>query len=236
MKKIIACIIISIFSTLTLCLWECTNEDILNFESNCYNSCSGAYSSCIANNTISSVIQGDNNSTSNTCYRTFQSCKSSCDEKTVEYQDNDCHWSNTAECNTENCDWICQKYWEWDEEEYICIRNDYGDLWINIDKKCLLNGQCSMNIYETIGIRKSNPNPDVKTFAQDIILWATMFFGTVMTVLFIVSWLSYVMAWFNGKSPDKAQKMMVGSIVWLLFVTFSYTIIRLIQFFATWWS
>ena len=144
--------------------------------------------------------------------------------------------SSTAECNTENCDWICQKYWEWDEEEYICIRNDYGDLWINIDKKCLLNGQCSMNIYETIGIRKSNPNPDVKTFAQDIILWATMFFGTVMTVLFIVSWLSYVMAWFNGKSPDKAKKMMVWSIVWLLFVTFSYTIIRLIQFFATWWS
>lgn len=144
--------------------------------------------------------------------------------------------SSTTECNTENCDWICQKYWEWDEEEYICIRNDYWDLWIYITTWCLLNGQCKMNIYETIGIRKSNPNPDVKTFAQDIILWATMFFGTVMTILFIVSWLSYVMAWFNGKSPDKAKKMMVWSIVWLLFVTFSYTIIRLIQFFATWWS
>jgi hypothetical protein len=30
--------------------------------------------------------------------------------------------------------------------------------------------------------------------------------------------------------------MMIWSIVWLLFVTFSYTIIRLIQFLATWWS
>lgn len=134
----------------------------------------------------------------------------------------------TVECNTGNCDWICQ--------DNVCIRNDYWDLWIYVTTGCLLNGQCSMNIYDTIGIRQKDPNPDVKTFAQDIVLWATMFFGTVMTVLIIVSWLSYVMAWFSGKSPDKAKKMLIWSIVWLLFVTLSYTIIRLIQFLATWWS
>jgi hypothetical protein len=134
----------------------------------------------------------------------------------------------TVECSEKNCDWICQ--------DNVCIRNDYWDLWIYVTTGCLLNGQCSMNIYDTIGIRQKDPNPDVKTFAQDIVLWATMFFGTVMTVLIIVSWLSYVMAWFSGKSPDKAKKMLIWSIVWLLFVTLSYTIIRLIQFLATWWS
>lgn len=133
-----------------------------------------------------------------------------------------------VDCTPENCDWICQ--------DNTCITNEYWDLGLNINTECLLNGQCSMNIYETVWIRKSNPDPSVKTFAQDIILGTSMFFGTVMTVLFIISGLSYVMAWYSGKSPDKAKKMMIWSIVWLLFVTFSYTIIRLIQFLATWWS
>lgn len=142
-------------------------------------------------------------------------------------------WNNNqteVEC-TENSDcnnWICQ--------DWVCVENHYWNAGINISTKCLLNGQCSMNIYETMWIRKSNPNPDVTTFAQDVILWATKFFGTVLTILFIVSWLSYVMAWFSGKAPDKAKKMMIWSIVWLLFITLSYTIIRLIQFIATWWS
>ena len=136
--------------------------------------------------------------------------------------------NDTVECNTENCDWICQ--------DNICIENSYWDVGININKDCLLNWQCSMNVYETLWIRKSNPDPSVKVFAQDIILWASMFFGTVMTVIFIISWLSYVMSWYSGKSPDKAKNMMKWSIIGLLFVTLSYTIIRLIQFLATWWS
>lgn len=143
--------------------------------------------------------------------------------------DNPPEWNDsTTDCTPENCDWICQ--------DNTCITNEYWDLGLNINTECLLNGQCSMNIYETVWIRKSNPDPSVKTFAQDIILGTSMFFGTVMTVLFIISGLSYVMAWYSGKSPDKAKKMMIWSIVWLLFVTFSYTIIRLIQFLATWWS
>lgn len=135
---------------------------------------------------------------------------------------------STDECIPENCDWICQ--------DNVCIKNDYWDLWIHVNTDCLLNGQCSMNIYETIWIRKKNPNPDVKFFAQDIILWASLFFGTVMTVIFIVSGLSFVFAWYTGKSPEKAKNMMKWSIIGLLFVTLSYTIIRLIQFLATWWS
>ena len=144
-------------------------------------------------------------------------------------------FDDQTECEA-HCDgWICQKYGK-DTNEYVCVRNDYWDLWIYITTWCLLNGQCKMNIEETIWIRQSKRNIDVKTFTQDIVLWTTMFFGTVITVLFIVSGLSYVMAWFTWKSPDKAKNMMIWSIIWLLFVTLSYTIIRLIQFIATWWS
>lgn len=126
------------------------------------------------------------------------------------------------------CNWIVQNG--------ICIENNVWNVGINVNKDCLLNGQCSMNVYKTLWIRKSNQDPSVKTFAQDIILWASFFFGSVMTIIFIISGLSFVMAWYTGKSPDKAKKMMVWSIIWLLLVTFSYTIIRLIQFLATWWS
>ena len=231
MKKLILTAINIIIFSLTLCFADCTNEMILEYESNCYNNCNNTYNSCVANGAISNVIQGGGtSSTTNTCYSTFQSCKSSCDDATVEYQDNDCPGNEIdTGCNSTNCpNWICQ--------DNVCVENLYWDAGININKDCLLNWQCSMNVYKTLWIRKSNPDPSVKVFAQDIILWASMFFGTIMTVLLIVSGLSYVMAWYTGKSPDKAKKMMVWSIIWLLFVTFSYTIIRLIQFLATWWS
>lgn len=151
--------------------------------------------------------------------------------------DNPSEWTSNQsndECTKDSdCNnWICQQDWN----KKVCVENLYWDAGININKDCLLNWQCSMNVPKTLWIRKSNPDPSVKVFAQDIILWASMFFGTIMTVLLIVSGLSYVMAWYTGKSPDKAKKMMVWSIIWLLFVTFSYTIIRLIQFLATWWS
>ncbi len=123
----------------------------------------------------------------------------------------------------------------WDNNTRICIYNEYRDLWFNITTECLLNWQCWMNIYETAGIRKKDTTPSVKTFAQDVVLAATTFFGTVISIIFIVSGLMYVFSWFTGKSPDKAKKMMIWSIVWLLFVTLSYSIIRLIQFLATWW-
>ena len=49
-----------------------------------------------------------------------------------------------------------------------------------------------MNIYETAGIRKKDTTPSVKTFAQDVVLAATTFFGTVISIIFIVSGLMYV--------------------------------------------
>lgn len=129
--------------------------------------------------------------------------------------------------------WICINWDNWYRE---CIYNEYWNLWFEINPECMLNGQCWMNIYETAGIRQWNTSPSVKTFAQDIILGMTTFFWTVISIIFIVSGLMYIFSWFSGKSPDKAKKMMVWSIIWLLFVTLSYSIIRLIQFLATWWS
>jgi len=136
--------------------------------------------------------------------------------------------------------WCCPKWSILQDDpqnpnQNICISNTVWNMWINMDSDCLINWQCSLNIYKTLWIRKSNQDPTVSTFFQDIVLWATMFLGTVITIILVVSWILYISAAISGKSnsADMAKKWIFNSILWLLFVVWSYAIIRLIQFIAT---
>ena len=104
---------------------------------------------------------------------------------------------------------------------------------ITINEKCLLNGQCKYNIYETLGIRKSVwQDTSVGLFVQDIVLSATFFIGTVVTIALIVSWLMYIFAGATGKDPSNAKKGITWSLIGLLIVSSSYLIIRLVQYIA----
>ena len=104
------------------------------------------------------------------------------------------------------------------------------------DETQLTNGQCKLNIYDTLGIRKSVRNPWDKTsvwlFVQDIVLSATFFIGTLVTVALVVSWLMFIFAASSGKDPANAKKGIIGSLVGLLIVVSSYVIIRLVQYIA----
>lgn len=134
-------------------------------------------------------------------------------------------------------DWIVQT--DSKTQQKVCILNLEWDMGINMNPDCLINGQCSMNIYKTLWIRKSDQNPSVGTFVQDIILWITMFLGTVIALILVTSWILYILAAIQWKSSlaDMAKKWIVNSILWLIFVTWSYAIVRLIQFVATaWWG
>lgn len=111
-----------------------------------------------------------------------------------------------------------------------------SDLWLYMNTWCLVNGQCGMNIYKMLWIRKSNENPTVSVFAQDVILAATTFIGTVITAILIICGLMYSIRSITGKDVWKTKNAIIGCLVWLLFVMGAYTIIRLIQFIATWWS
>ena len=119
-----------------------------------------------------------------------------------------------------------------------CIINTEWKLWININPDCLINWQCKYNIYQTLWIRKSDQNPQVKTFVQDIVLAVTMFLGTVIALILITSWILYILAAILWKSSlaDMAKKGMINSILWLVLVTGSYALVRLIQFVATAWG
>ena len=97
--------------------------------------------------------------------------------------------------------------------------------------KNLANGQCTFDIYDTVGIRKDQPDTDVGTFVQDIFLSATFFIGTVVAVALIYSGIMYIMAKDDG-AAGKAKNGIKWSLIGLALVMFSYTIIRLVQYIA----
>jgi len=78
------------------------------------------------------------------------------------------------------------------------LPEDVTMMGMTIGTKCLLNGQCKFNIYDALGIRTSIRNPgdatSVGIFVQDIVLSATMFIGTIVTIAIIVSGLMRIMA------------------------------------------
>lgn len=116
-----------------------------------------------------------------------------------------------------------------------CIVNTEWDMWINMNKDCLVNGQCSYNIYKTLWIRKSNQDPEVSSFVGDIVLATTTFIWTVIAIVLVISGILYISAWitWNNTQANKAKKWIINSVIGLLLVTWSYAIIRLIQFIAT---
>lgn len=100
----------------------------------------------------------------------------------------------------------------------------------------LINGQCKLNIYDTLGIRQSVRDKDDPTsvglFVQDVVLSATFFIGTLVTIALIVSGLMFIFAASSGKSPEKAKQWIMWSLIGLLIVVSSYVIIRLVQYIA----
>ena len=120
--------------------------------------------------------------------------------------------------------------------DWKCDAVRYDDMWINISTDCLLRGWCSLNVYKVMWIRKSNENPTVWGFFQDIVLAATTFVWTVIVIALIVSGLIFAVWSISWKDTKKAKTILIDCFVWLLLVMWSYTIIRLIQFVATAWS
>jgi len=107
---------------------------------------------------------------------------------------------------------------------------------ITCDPDLLVNGQCKLNIYDTLGIRQSvrdeGEATSVGLFVQDIVLSATFFIGTVVTIALVVSGIMFIMASSSGKDPANAKNGIIGSLVGLLIVVSSYVIIRLVQYIA----
>ncbi len=145
---------------------------------------------------------------------------------------------------TTNQPYVTEELWgQWTEidlntssENNNPTSNPTSIMGITCTEEMLRLGQCKLNVYDTLGIRKTVRNEgdptSVGLFVQDIVLSATFFIGTVVTIALIVSWLMYIFAAASGKDPANAKKGIVGALIGLLLVVSSYIIIRLIQYIA----
>lgn len=115
----------------------------------------------------------------------------------------------------------------------------WGDMGIDCDAGKLVNWQCKLNIYDTLWIRESVRDQweetSVSVFIQDVVLSATYFIGTVVTIAIIVSGLMFVFAWANSSLKAKAKNGLIKALMGMIIVASSYAIIRLVQYIAKWW-
>ena len=108
---------------------------------------------------------------------------------------------------------------------------------IKICPDCLKQGNCGLKIYDLLGIRQSvesegQPSTSPDLFVQDIILSATFFIGTILTIVIIYSGFKFILAGASGKDPSDAKSGLTNGIIGLLIVICSYAIIRAVQYIA----
>ena len=103
-------------------------------------------------------------------------------------------------------------------------------MWIECDADSLVNGECTMNVNDTVWIHPKNN--DLKSFTSDTFAGFTMFIGFVVFVALVYSWVLMVFWGADEKQFEKWKKWVIYSVIWLFLVGFAYGIIRFIQLVA----
>lgn len=109
------------------------------------------------------------------------------------------------------------------------------NFWVDMNSKCMLDGTCSFSIYDATKVKKDRApgeRTSVMNFIQDIVLGATMFIGTVVTVALILSGFFYVFSTVDSSLKKKAKDGIKYSLIGMVVVMLSLVIIRLVQFLA----
>lgn len=120
------------------------------------------------------------------------------------------------------------------DDQGACLRNDYGNMGIDCSPEKLKQGTCSMNVNKFLWINKTSSAANPTLFVSDLILSATTFVGTMLTIALIVMGIKYIMGWFAAKDTSELKSNIIKLIIWLLLVIGSYTIVRVIQYLASW--
>lgn len=111
--------------------------------------------------------------------------------------------------------------------------NQLAELGIDLSTQCLVEGGCGMDIYKTMDIRKNRTEEtSVMNFVQDILLGATYFIGTIVTVALLYSGFLYITSPVESGNKKKAQDGMKYALIGMVVVTLALVIVRLIQFLA----
>lgn len=110
-----------------------------------------------------------------------------------------------------------------------------GNMGINM-AECMTGVGCSLDVSELLGLKQNVTNKDdrtsVLTLVQDIILAATFFIGTVVTIAFIYAGFKLIYSNWDSGEKKKAVSGMKNAAIGMILVASSYAIIRLIQYIA----
>jgi hypothetical protein len=113
-----------------------------------------------------------------------------------------------------------------------CIVGASDSLGIKCDVKQLMNGTCTRNINQTLGIRSSDTTPNPTVMLQDIVLSATSFVGTLIMIALIVMGVKYIKWWYDEGATGDLKWNVRKLLIWLWLIIGSYTIIRIVQYVA----
>lgn len=117
-----------------------------------------------------------------------------------------------------------------DKKELLAINDG-----INMSTDCVLNGTCQFSIYDAAKIKKNRApgeRTSVVVYLGDIVLGATMFIGTVVTLALIVSGVMYVFSTVDSSMKNKAKSWIKYSLIGMVVVALSLVIVRVIQYLA----
>lgn len=106
---------------------------------------------------------------------------------------------------------------------------------INLSAENMADGTATFSIYDATKVKKDRApgeRTSVMNYIQDIVLAATTFIGTVVTVALILSGLLYVFSSVDSSLQSKAKSGIKYSLVGMVVVMLSLVIIRLVQFLA----
>lgn len=225
MKKIISILLVIVFISSNFSFWQvfCGEDNRCNEDQQCIdNGKDDPY--------CETIIQEESDNVKN---RRAKCSNWSINESNINYinmdVDGNCCFEWTQDKNTTTLD-ICDPN-KLQENQQTWLQECQTIMGITCCEDQLVNGQCKFNINETLGIKKWETN-SVGILVQDVVLSATFFIGTVVTIALVVSWLMYIFAASSGKDPGNAKKGIIGSIIGLMIVASSYIIIRLVQYLA----
>ena len=182
MKKII-----SVFLTIILGNLVIGNVFAINDPKPCNPACDEVTTTC--DNTLGICMPKDQ---SNNQTAAPTSCSEYDNERKDTKQDGSCNSGYVVDgFSTEAKDFTCCRPADSNTSTTTNAGSPTSVMGITCDPTLLVNGQCKLNIYDTLGIRKSTrdtgDSTSVGLFVQDVVLSATMFIGTLVTVALIVS-------------------------------------------------
>jgi len=105
---------------------------------------------------------------------------------------------------------------------------------VNVWDECLMWMWKDCLVYGDLIEQVDKNKRSAKDVAQDVVMAATYFVWTLLTIVILYCWLMYILAAKSWKDPKEYEKWLTNAWIWAVLVRWAYAIVRLIQYIAKW--